>query len=138
MGCVSVLNKPNPIDIAPCVCLDGNGTDRLTLYLDCNNKNLDDTKLSLILNYFLAPGISPLGALILSQNQLTKIPDQIKQFDQLNYVDLDQKQDPIGRFRSNHFHQTTKFHFVRIQSVEHHFTWRLPRCNLIIHHFKKK
>ena len=90
MGCVSVLNKPNPIDIAPCVCLDGNGTDRLTLYLDCNNKNLDDTKLSLILNYFLAPGISPLGALILSQNQLTKIPDQIKQFDKLNYVDLDQ------------------------------------------------
>jgi hypothetical protein len=84
----SALIQPNPNDYAPCICLDGR--DGLTLYVECSNHNLDDTKISTILNSFLAPGISPLGGLILTNNQLTKIPDQLKQFTQLTYVDLDE------------------------------------------------
>ena len=88
----SALVQPNPDDYAPCVCLDGR--DGLNLYVECSNHNLDDAKISSILNSFLAPGMSPLGALILTNNQLTKIPDQLKQFNQLTYVDLDKNKIP--------------------------------------------
>lgn len=74
---------------SPCSCSAYN-TDNYTdaLLLDCYNKNLDDTKASSILTAFLQPGVSPLAAVRFWANQLTRVPDQIKQFPLLSYADF--------------------------------------------------
>ena len=58
--------------------------------LYCNNQELNDTKLSNILDAFLSPGIGPLILIKATNNLLTQIPSQIstKKFPNLIYIDL--------------------------------------------------
>ena len=71
----------------PCSCNNwGDGA----AWLFCFNLNLNDTKTSQILSAFLSyqSVISPLGAVTLNENKLTKVPDEIKFFPRLVYVNL--------------------------------------------------
>ena len=78
---------PPAASVSPCVCRDNN--DGVTVFLNCYNQNLDDTKISQILNSFLSTsGVSPLGRLDLFFNKLTKVPAEIPQFPQLDLVYL--------------------------------------------------
>lgn len=78
---------PPAASVSPCVCRDNN--DGVTVFLNCYNQNLDDTKISQILNSFLSTsGVSPLGRLDLFFNKLTKVPVEIPQFPQLDLVYL--------------------------------------------------
>ena len=70
----------------PCDCSEASSKPG-TVILTCDN--LNDSKVSDILDAFLTtPGVSPLGDLNLSNNQLTRVPSQIKLFDKLEWVDL--------------------------------------------------
>ena len=80
------LTCPPAASVSPCVCRDNN--DGVTVFLNCYNQNLDDTKISQILNTFLSGGVSPLGRLDLFFNKLTKVPVEIPQFPQLDLVYL--------------------------------------------------
>ena len=80
---------PSPTDYAPCSCTDYSG-DGIGLWLNCLNKNLDDDQISEILNSFLAtPVVGPLKAVTLFQNRLNRVPDQIRQLDQLVYLNFE-------------------------------------------------
>ena len=66
-----------------------NNDPRLTR-LDCRRANLDDEAINRILNVYLdTPGVSPLGELNLWNNHLTRVPDHLYYFSQLNSIDLD-------------------------------------------------
>ena len=71
----------------PCSC-NSWGDDAAWLF--CFNLDLNDTKTSQILSAFLSSQsvISPLGAVTLNDNKLTKVPDEIKFFSRLVYVNL--------------------------------------------------
>jgi hypothetical protein len=71
----------------PCSC-NSWGDDAAWLF--CFNLDLNDTKTSQILSAFISnqSGISPLGAVTLNNNKLTKVPDEIKFFPRLVYVNL--------------------------------------------------
>lgn len=71
---------------SPCTCYEY-GNQPGTIYLYCGEKNLDDSRVSEILDVFLTtPGVSTLGNLCLSTNQLTRVPDQVRLFPQLDFV----------------------------------------------------
>ena len=73
---------------APCGCSEYSEKPD-TIYLNCYNRNLGDSKMSDILDAFLTtPGISPVGLLDLMSNRLTRVPTQMKFFNQLDYVYL--------------------------------------------------
>ena len=77
---------PPAADYAPCLCGENRGRPG-TVYLYCYNQNLTDSQMSGILDAFLTtPGVSPLGYLSMWQNQLTRVPTQIKSFNQLDAV----------------------------------------------------
>ena len=76
--------------ILPCTCQGKGGNDG-SLILNCGNYKLGDANLSRILNYFL-PMKNKLGRLNLNYNNLTKVPDEIRQFDHIYSVDLDVNQ----------------------------------------------
>lgn len=109
---------PLVADYTPCDCITYFGD---TLLLDCYNKNLDDTKTSRILNAFLQDGISPLGAVRLWANQLTRVPDQIKLFPKLSYADF--LNNPITSIQSNSFNFNARLEnlnlgYNRLTSIE--------------------
>ena len=64
---------------SPCNCYD-NDFDDGALKIDCDSRDLDDQKASDILDNIIANlgSSSPLRALRMENNQLTKVPDQIK------------------------------------------------------------
>ena len=73
----------------PCYCLpdDPEGIPQISLV--CNNWNLTDTEISDILDSFLStPDVSPILRLVLSENRLTRVPNQVRFFDRLAHVDL--------------------------------------------------
>ena len=75
--------------IYPCTC--GLYDESDNVHLNCNNENLNDEETSRILDVFLNDnGVTypPIGALGLSENQLTKIPHQIPFFSELNDINL--------------------------------------------------
>lgn len=78
--------------LEPCNCYT-QSTDRneriLVLSFQCYNKQLDDEKMNQLLNQFISTSdASPLRELNLSYNNLTQIPDQFRQFNQLERVYL--------------------------------------------------
>ena len=82
---------PPAAPIAPCTCDNTSNVFKTTgNSLNCNNKKLNDLKLSNILDAFLSPGIGPLILIKATNNQLTQIPSQIstKKFPNLIYIDL--------------------------------------------------
>ena len=71
----------------PCNCQSWGQDD--VAWLFCFNLNLNDTKMSQILSSFLTnPSTSPLGAVTLNNNLLTTVPEEIRHFPQLVYINL--------------------------------------------------
>ena len=82
---------PNPSDYFPCKCepevFFSNGT---LIELNCRDKNLNDSRISEILDSFLsAPEVTSLVILNLGSNQLTRVPDQVRRFDRLESIYLE-------------------------------------------------
>lgn len=78
---------PKPDDYFPCKCLDYNDG---TAYLFCDRQNMQDAKISQILQAYLATAnVSPLSFLQLQYNQLSRVPAEIHLFPALNYVNLE-------------------------------------------------
>ena len=78
---------PSANVILPCTCSQYTTN---TTQLDCNSLNLIDSQASEILDAYLSsPGVSPVGQLYLSNNNLTRVPVQVKSFTQLEYAILD-------------------------------------------------
>ena len=111
---------PPAADYAPCDCREErNGT----IYLDCGMRNLNNSQVSDILDAFLTtPGVSPVGDLNLYQNRLTRVPTQIKFFDQLRQVSL--QENSITSVESGAFNAT----FPGGQNSS--FNYFLPNLNL--------
>ena len=77
---------PPSANLAPCICMFYSGTNTSALF--CAGYNLDDARVSYILNAFLPPWIAPLTTISLHSNLLTRVPNQIRQFSKLDYVNL--------------------------------------------------
>ena len=80
-----ICNCPTyAVDIAPCICgavSDGSST----LGIDCANKGLGDADMETIVKNI--PATTPLSALNLQNNSLTRIPANLPQFTQLkNFI----------------------------------------------------
>ena len=87
-GSQSAVICPAATVFSPCSCDEYKGNSG-TIELNCGGNNVDDTRLSAILDTLLTtPGVSPVGALMLWNNLLTRVPDQIPRFTQLVVVDL--------------------------------------------------
>ena len=74
-----------PASYAPCDCTEF-PDDSQYLTLDCSYKHLGDSRVSKILDAFVngsAPGGNRLTRLYLAENQLTRVPKQIKFLTQL-------------------------------------------------------
>jgi len=71
--------------ITPCTCRGSGENGGLTL--DCNSQVLGDDNISRILSTFL-PFEEKLGRIHLSNNSLSKVPEEINQFTHLAYVEL--------------------------------------------------
>lgn len=93
---------PYPSDYSPCECND-RGDE--TVILNCRGRQLNDSKVSDILDSFIStPGVSPLASLNLWQNKLTRVPKQVKLFNRLEHLDLEGNQIRTvesGAFKSN-------------------------------------
>ena len=77
---------PPEADYAPCTCDEFLPT---YIYLDCSAQNLGDFKMNDILKVFLTtPDVSPVRAMRLDFNPLTRVPIQIKSFDKLVEVSI--------------------------------------------------
>ena len=91
---ITTTNRPWPTtfqcppsaNLAPCICMFYSGTNTSALF--CAGYNLDDARVSYILNAFLSPWIAPLTTISLHSNLLTRVPNQIRQFFKLDYVNL--------------------------------------------------
>ena len=82
----AVVICPPAETYSPCTCYEYSNIPD-TIYLYCGEKNLDDLKVSQILDAFLTtPGVSTLGNLCLIGNRLTRVPSQVHLFPQLDYV----------------------------------------------------
>lgn len=79
---------PDSSVVSPCVCSDNN--DGLTTQLNCFGRNVNDQKMSDILDYFLAPTTraNPLGYVNLGANPLTQVPYQLPYFRELRTIGL--------------------------------------------------
>ena len=67
--------------ILPCICSQWTPT---TTYLFCNSRGLIDSQVSDILDAYLnTPNVSQVGDLRLGINNLTRVPVQVKSFNQL-------------------------------------------------------
>ena len=75
--------------LEPCKChVFGSGDKKEgTLSFDCFELYLGDEKISQVLDAFIStPGVSPLRELYLYKNNLTRIPDQVRHFTELDHV----------------------------------------------------
>ena len=78
---------PKKENVSPCLCMHNEEDD--TAFLFCEERNLNDDKASKILDAFVnTPGVSPLGMVLFSSNHLTRIPDQLRLFNKLSNVEL--------------------------------------------------
>ena len=79
---------PDSSIVSPCICSDNN--DGLTTQLNCFGRNVNDAKLSDILDFFLAPTsrANPLGYVNLGANPLTQVPYQLPYFRELRTIGL--------------------------------------------------
>ena len=82
---------PQPKDFLPCECIADDESNESLIKLDCGSKYLNDTKASDILDAFLSNAdVSPLLSVDLQQNQLTAVPIQLRLFEKLVRVNLNQ------------------------------------------------
>lgn len=87
---------PSPKLIAPCQCLKINSKAN---QLNCSRRNLTDATACAILDAYLnTRSVTPLQYLDLRNNQLTRVPRQLKLFPQLQTVVLDENTISIVRW----------------------------------------
>ena len=80
-------------EVLPCKCTPNYDSDGALVGLNCRNSSLTDSSMNEILDALLAkPNVTSLSHLHLSENNLTRIPDQVKLFTQLKSVDLSANQ----------------------------------------------
>ena len=90
----------------PCGCVADSAGDGNTIALECHDHLLGDARVSEILDVFLTtPSISPVSSLSLFRNLLTRVPDQIVKFTQLDSIILDHN--------SIHTIAKNSFNFIR-------------------------
>jgi Leucine-rich repeat (LRR) protein len=76
-------------EVLPCKCTPNYDPDGALVGLNCRNSSLTDSSVNEILDALLAkPNSTSLSHLYLSENNLTRVPDQVKLFAQLKSVDL--------------------------------------------------
>ena len=76
--------------------------------LSCYGENLNDSRVSDILDAFITtPDVSPLTYLNLPSNNLTRVPTQIKSFDQILVVNL--RSNAITSIQSSAFYLTDSY-----------------------------
>lgn len=76
-------------EVLPCKCTPNYDSDGALVGLNCRNSSLTDSSMNEILDALLAkPNATSLSHLHLSENNLTRVPDQVKRFTQLKSVDL--------------------------------------------------
>ena len=82
------INCPDSSLVSPCVC--GDNGDGLTVSLNCFARNVNDAKVSDILDAFLAPSsrANPIGYLNLGYNPITAIPSQVTSLRELHTVGM--------------------------------------------------
>ena len=82
------INCPDSSLVSPCVC--GDNGDGLTVSLNCFARNVNDAKVSDILDAFLAPSsrANPIGYLNLANNPITAIPSQVISLKELYTVGM--------------------------------------------------
>lgn len=74
---------PKPESIAPCVCeADGE------VLVKCDNRGLDDETMDIIMDIMRSVRQQSLTSLTLSDNNLTMIPRQIRNFKNLTHINL--------------------------------------------------
>ena len=101
----AVVCPSNP-SYSPCNCTEY-GAIVGNIYLDCRNQQLSDSKAEDILTSFLtSPGVSQVASIDLHFSQLTRIPDQIRSFSKLVYLDI--SFNSISSLQSNAFNFVSK------------------------------
>ena len=91
---------PPSVNYYPCDCSEFGSSN--TISLNCNNKQLGDSKTADVLSAFVStPGVSPVAWIDLHYNQLTRIPAQIRSFTKLVYIDI--SFNTIDVFKSGDF-----------------------------------
>lgn len=74
---------PSASDYSPCACKES-AREAGLIAISCPRLNLDDSTASKILDSFVnTAGVSPVGFVDFTTNQLTRIPTQIRMFAQL-------------------------------------------------------
>ena len=88
-NCVSgQVNCPDSTLVSPCVC--GDNGDGLTSSLNCFARNVNDKRISDILDVFISPTnrANPIGYLNLGNNPISAIPSQVTALSQLYTVGM--------------------------------------------------
>ena len=90
LGDIGVCPPADKLEPCKCHVFDRGDTKKGgTLWFDCTELYLGDEKISQVLDAFIStPGVSPLRELYLYKNNLTRIPDQVRHFTELDRVDL--------------------------------------------------
>jgi hypothetical protein len=113
-SCAKTVICPDSSVVSPCVCGDnGDGT----VSLNCFARNVNDDRVSTILDSFLSDGITPLGYLNLGYNPMTKIPSQIPSFKQLFTVGLGSNELSIIKSKAFNFNVPLDLLDLRINSI---------------------
>jgi hypothetical protein len=90
LGDIGVCPPAEKLEPCKCHVFDRDDTKKGgTLRFNCTELYLGDEKISQVLDAFIStPGVSPLRELYLYKNNLTRIPDQIRHFTELDRVEL--------------------------------------------------
>ena len=100
-GSQSAVICPPATAYSPCSCDEYKGNSA-TIELNCGGKNVDDTRMSAILDALLTTGgATPVASFNLWTNKLTRVPSQLPRFTQLVSVDLNSntiRSLPTGAF----------------------------------------
>ena len=108
---------PPAAKLEPCKCnaFDRGDKDEGFLWFNCDELYLGDEKMSQVLDAFISTsGVSPLRELHLFRNNLTRIPDQIRHFTELNRVILNSNE--IQSIKNGSFHFTPTLDIFTLRS----------------------
>lgn len=105
--------RPPAREYEKCIC-DDQTDDGSYPYLDCWGKQLSDGTLKRYLNAFLnQPNVTGLKLLELGDNKLTRVPDEIKRFLELEWVNL--RQNSIHTIHSGAFNFIARLRYLNLE-----------------------
>ena len=104
---------PSQAAVSPCTChvCPSDGDQDLWLY--CDNDQLDDVNASRILSAFISTSskfVSPLREIFFFNNNLTRVPDEVRLFNNLDSITLGN--NPIQSIESGSFNLTRKLNYL--------------------------